>query len=107
MADEKPSEPHNAVFSVAKSKALKTFEYQRWKNPQAIELKHDAQEDDLKKKLDAFIQVATQSLLDNTAGLNINARKNQAAKTPERVCALSMAQPAQRLLVVHDKDGCR
>ncbi len=66
----------------SKSKALSSFEYQLWTDPRSRELKHDALEADLKKKLDAFIQVATQSLLDNTTGLSVSGRKNSAAKSP-------------------------
>jgi len=72
----------NKIVVQSKSKALKTYEYQLWTNPRGKELKGDPQEDELKRKLDAFIQVATQSLLDNTTGVRINPRKNADSKAP-------------------------
>jgi phosphoglycerol transferase MdoB-like AlkP superfamily enzyme len=72
----------NKIVVQSRSKAVKSYEYQLWTDPRANELKHDEQEGELKKKLDAFIQVATQSLLDNTTGLKVNARKNAPGKTP-------------------------
>ena len=72
----------NKIVVQSKSKAVKSYEYQLWTDPRAKELKPDAQEAELKKKLDAFIQVATESLLDNTTGTSVNARKNSAAKAP-------------------------
>ena len=64
------------ILVQSKSKAMKLYEYQLWKAPRSNELKDDAQEDALKRKLEAFIQVATQSLLDNTTGVTFNARRN-------------------------------
>lgn len=58
----------------AKSKSLKTYAYRLWTDPGSSELQDDPQEKDLQRKLDAFIQVATRSLLDNTAGLRIESR---------------------------------
>ena len=72
----------NRILVQSKSKALKSYEYQLWTDPRASELKNDFQENDLKQKLDAYIQVATQSLLDNTTGLNVNTRKNATSKAP-------------------------
>ena len=72
----------NKIVVQSRSKAVKSYEYQLWTDPRAKELKHDEQEDALKKKLDAFIQVATQSLLDNTTGTNINTRRNTPTKAP-------------------------
>ena len=60
----------------SKSKALKTYQYQLWTNPRADELTNDSEEGALKEKLDAFIQVATQSLLNNTTGLSIKKRRS-------------------------------
>ncbi len=71
----------NRILVQSKSRALTSYEYQLWTDPRASELKNDFQDDDLKQKLDAFIQVATQSLLDNTTGL-INTRKNATSKAP-------------------------
>lgn len=59
----------------SKSKDLKTFEYQLWKNPRAKELKDDPEEAVLNDQLDAFIQVASQSLQDNTTGLDVRQGK--------------------------------
>ena len=56
----------------AKSQSLKTYAYRLWTDPGSSELKDDPQEKDLQRKLDAFIQIATRSLLDNTAGLRID-----------------------------------
>ncbi len=70
----------NKIVVQSKSKAVKSYEYQLWTDPRANELKHDEQESELKRKLDAFIQVATQSLLDNTTGINVTQRKNTATK---------------------------
>lgn len=72
----------NKIVVQSKSKAVKSYEYQLWTDPRARELKHDEQEAELKRKLDAFIQVATQSLLDNTTGINSNTRKNTTTKAP-------------------------
>lgn len=72
----------NKIVVQSRSKAVKSYEYQLWTNPRAKELKHDEQEGELKKKLDAFIQVATRSLLDNTTGVDDNSRKNAVAKLP-------------------------
>ncbi len=58
----------------SKSKALKIYRYQLWTSPRADELTNDSEEGALKEKLDAFIQVATQSLLNNTTGLSIKRR---------------------------------
>lgn len=66
----------------SRSKAAKSYEYQLWTDPRAKELTHDAQEEEWKRKLDAFIQVATQSLLDNTTGLTVNTRKRTAGNMP-------------------------
>jgi len=66
----------------SRSKAVKTYAYQLWTDPRAKELKNDAQESDLRKKLDAFIQVATQSLLDNNTGLDVTARTKGISKSP-------------------------
>ena len=53
----------------SKSKALKLYEYQLWTAPRGVELKdNEALAHELKQKLDAFIQVATRSLLENTTG---------------------------------------
>ena len=68
----------NKIVVQSKSKALKTYEYQLWTDPRGNELKNDAQEDELRRKLDAFIQVATQSLLDNTTGVVVNPKRNTA-----------------------------
>ena len=70
----------NKIVVQSRSKAVKSYEYQLWTDPRAKELKHDEQEGGLKRRLDAFIQVATQSLLDNTTGLNVTPRKNTATK---------------------------
>jgi phosphoglycerol transferase MdoB-like AlkP superfamily enzyme len=72
----------NKIVVQSRSKAVKSYEYQLWTNPRAKELKHDEQEGELKKKLDAFIQVATRSLLDNTTAVDDNSRKNAVAKLP-------------------------
>jgi phosphoglycerol transferase MdoB-like AlkP superfamily enzyme len=53
----------------SKSKSLKTYMYRLWTDPMGEESKDDPREEALQRKLDAFIQIATRSLLDNTAGL--------------------------------------
>ena len=68
----------------SKSKALKSYEYTLWPDPRAKKLSDELLENELKKKLDAYIQVATQSLLDNTTGLKIKARRNSAASGETR-----------------------
>ncbi len=72
----------NKIVVQSRSKAVKSYEYQLWTDPRAKELKQDEQEGELKKRLDAFIQVATRSLLDNTTGVDDNSRKNAVAKHP-------------------------
>ena len=64
----------------SKSKALKTYRYQLWTSPRADELTNESEEGALKEKLDAFIQVATQSLLNNTTGLSIKRRSGDAIR---------------------------
>jgi phosphoglycerol transferase MdoB-like AlkP superfamily enzyme len=59
---------------VVQSKALKTYEYRLWPSPRAKVLKNDPQEAALKEKLDAFMQTATQSLLNNTTGTRADGR---------------------------------
>jgi phosphoglycerol transferase MdoB-like AlkP superfamily enzyme len=59
----------NRILVQSKSKDVKTYEYELWRNPRAEELPNDPQKKELLRKLDAFIQVATKSLLDNTTGL--------------------------------------
>ncbi len=56
----------------SKSRALKAYEYRLWTNPGSTELINDPQENELKRKLDAYLQVSTQSLLENTTGLGVN-----------------------------------
>lgn len=53
----------------ARSRALKSYAYRLWSDPLDRELAPDAREAELKRQLDAFLQVATRSLLNNTAGL--------------------------------------
>ena len=56
----------------SKSKALKLYEYQLWTAPRGVELKdNEALAHELKQKLDAFIQVSTRSLLENTTGTSV------------------------------------
>ena len=56
----------------SKSKALKLYDYQLWTAPRGVELKDDEPlVHELKQKLDAFIQVATRSLLENTTGTGV------------------------------------
>jgi len=56
----------------SKSKALKLYDYQLWTAPRGVELKDDEPlVHELKQKLDAFIQVATRSLLENTTGTSV------------------------------------
>jgi phosphoglycerol transferase MdoB-like AlkP superfamily enzyme len=52
----------------SKSKPPETHAYRLWPDPRAERLRGDPQEKELARKLDAFLQTATQSLLDNTAG---------------------------------------
>jgi phosphoglycerol transferase MdoB-like AlkP superfamily enzyme len=59
----------NRILIQSKNKDVKSYEYQLWRDPRAKELANDPQKKELLRKLDAFIQVATQSLLDNTTGL--------------------------------------
>ena len=58
----------------SKSKALNSYTYRLWKNPGTELLNKDPQEDSLRQELDAYIQTATRSLLDNTTGLKIKPR---------------------------------
>ena len=58
----------------SKSKALQSYAYRLWKNPEADLLKSDPQEEALRQEMDAYIQAATQSLLDNTTGLKVKPR---------------------------------
>ena len=55
----------------SKSKALKLYEYRLWTDPHGVERKDEALAHELKQKLDAFIQTATKSLLDNTTGIRV------------------------------------
>ena len=55
----------------AKSKALKLYEYQLWTAPRGVELQDEALTHELRQKLDAFLQVATKSLQDNTTGTRV------------------------------------
>ena len=56
----------------SKSKALKLYDYQLWTAPRGVEVKDDEPlAHELKQKLDAFIQVATRSLLENTTGTGV------------------------------------
>ncbi|MCL2021677.1 MAG: LTA synthase family protein [Betaproteobacteria bacterium] len=57
------------ILAQSKSKSLKTYVYSLWADPRGDESQDDPQEKDLRRKLDAFIQTATRSLLSNTAGL--------------------------------------
>ena len=54
----------------SQSKSPKTYVYRLWTDPKGEERKDDPQEADLRRKLDAFLQTATRSLLDNTTGVN-------------------------------------
>lgn len=56
------------ILIEAKAQAPKLYRYQLWHDPSATEIKDDAGERELREQLDAFLQVATQSLLNNTAG---------------------------------------
>ena len=58
----------------SKSKALQSYAYRLWKNPEADLLKNDPKEEALRQEMDAYIQTATRSLLDNTTGLKIKPR---------------------------------
>ena len=58
----------------SKSKALQSYAYRLWKNPEADLLKNDPKEEALRQQMDAYIQTATRSLLDNTTGLKIKPR---------------------------------
>ncbi len=58
----------------SKSKALQSYAYRLWKNPEADLLKNDPQEEALRQEMDAYIQTATQSLLENTTGLKVKPR---------------------------------
>ena len=60
------------ILVQSQSKALKTYTYQLWTAPQENALKDDPQEKELQRKLDAFIQTATRSLLENTAGTRVD-----------------------------------
>jgi phosphoglycerol transferase MdoB-like AlkP superfamily enzyme len=64
----------------SKSKSLKTYSYRLWTDPKADELRGVPQEEEMRRKLDAFIQVATRSLLDNTTGLRIDPRSKANSK---------------------------
>lgn len=70
------------ILVESKSKTMKTFEYQLWTDPKATELKNDAAENALRRKLDAYLQVATKSLLDNTTGISLPARREANNKSP-------------------------
>ncbi|GHU07271.1 membrane protein [Betaproteobacteria bacterium] len=63
------------ILIESRDKTVKSYEYRLWTDPTARELKNDSASDDLRRKLDAYIQIATQSLLDNTTGLSSNTRK--------------------------------
>ena len=67
----------------SKSKSLKTYEYQLWADPRGIELKSEPQEEELKRKLDAFIQIATRSLMANTTGLYKTSSKTPPSRSAQ------------------------
>ena len=63
------------IVVLSKSKSRKTYTYQLWKDPRGIELSGDPKENDLQRRLDAFIQIATRSLMENTTGLRTHPQK--------------------------------
>jgi phosphoglycerol transferase MdoB-like AlkP superfamily enzyme len=74
------SDPTGALVSGGKivvqsrSRPVKTYAYRLWTDPWESESKNDPQEKELRRKLDAFIQTATRSLLENTAGVRVDPR---------------------------------
>ncbi len=70
------------ILIESKDKQVQSFDYRLWTDPGATETTGDAGDKELRRKLDAYIQVATKSLLDNTTGISIGSRKNSAAKAP-------------------------
>lgn len=63
------------ILIESKTKDTKSYDYQLWNNPHAVERTHDAEDDTMRRKMDAYIQVATKSLLENTTGIVPPARK--------------------------------
>jgi hypothetical protein len=70
------------ILIESKDKAVKFYEYRLWTDPKTRELKNDAAADALRRKLDAYLQTATQSLLDNTTGLVPKTRKGANRNKP-------------------------
>lgn len=62
---------------LVKSRSLgqKVYAYQLWTAPQALELNEDGLADELGRALDAYLQVATGSLLDNSTGTRPEGRQ--------------------------------
>ncbi|MCL2636519.1 MAG: LTA synthase family protein, partial [Betaproteobacteria bacterium] len=56
------------ILIQAKAQPPRLNRYQLWHDPKATEIKDEAGERELREQLDAFLHVATQSLLNNTAG---------------------------------------
>ena len=56
------------ILVESKTKEVKLYDYQVGKNPRAVVARDEQASGELKKMLEAFVQTATQSLQDNTAG---------------------------------------
>ena len=57
------------ILIESNTKDTKSYDYQLWTHPQAVERARDADDDAMRRKMDAYIQTATQSLLENTTGI--------------------------------------
>ena len=57
------------ILIESNTKDIKSYDYQLWTQPRAVERARDADDDAMRRKMDAYIQTATQSLLENTTGI--------------------------------------
>ncbi|MCL2524219.1 MAG: LTA synthase family protein [Betaproteobacteria bacterium] len=58
----------NEILIEAKGQASRLYRYHLWAAPQVTEINDDNARQALREQLDAYLQVATKSLLNNTAG---------------------------------------
>jgi phosphoglycerol transferase MdoB-like AlkP superfamily enzyme len=62
----------NKILIESKTTEPKVYQYQLGAKPQAILMENSPDQTELKHKLEAFLQTATKSLLENTAGASAN-----------------------------------